>query len=91
MICGEGIIWPQSNFTSHTGLQGNRGVTVEKKLRLGKARGGALQLTAGFYRLTNLMYLLGSESSTWTEEGGGEEGLPLEPEMTFQLSCGRVG
>lgn len=39
MICGEGIIWPQSNFTSHTGLQGNRGVTAEKKLRLGKARG----------------------------------------------------
>lgn len=48
MICGKGIIWPQSNFTSHTGLQGNRGVTAEKKLRLGKARGVHSNSLLGF-------------------------------------------
>jgi hypothetical protein len=33
------FVRPQSNFTCYTGLLGNRGVTGEKKLTLGKARG----------------------------------------------------
>lgn len=47
----------------------------KKKLRLGRARGVHSNSLLGFIDSR-------TESSTWTEEGGGEEGL---------LSCGRVG